>query len=212
MLKRILSSALMITLTAFAIWNKWLFIVVIVLLTMGGLYEFFSMIRKKGIPIYSYLGIFIGVAIPISIFTQFELTKNCELLFIVIGFLLLLLMQFLREDNHNAVVGISTTLFGVLYVSWFLSFLVKIRLLLPGMSGIGLLTFIIAVTKSGDVGALLLGSKFGKHELLAKSLEVSLAFYARFVCLRACIIPCFRCFSSARFLAPWVNLEIFQSR
>lgn len=168
MKQRIISSALMITVATLAILNKWVFIVVVVLLTMGGLYEFFSMIRKKDIPIYSYLGMFIGAVIPISIFTQFELTKNWELLLIVTGFLILLLMQLLRKDNHNAVVGISTTLFGVLYVSWFFSFLVKIRLLLPDAGGIGLLTFIIAVTKSGDIGALLIGRTFGKHTLLAK--------------------------------------------
>lgn len=168
MKNRILSSTLMIGATILGILNKWIFIAIIVSLTMGGLYEFFSMIRKKGIPIYSYLGIFIGVAIPLSIFTQFELTKNWELLLIVTGFLILLLMQLLREDNHNAVVGISTTLFGVLYVSWFFSFLVKIRLLLPDGGGVGLLTFIIAVTKSGDIGALFIGKAWGRHALLAK--------------------------------------------
>jgi phosphatidate cytidylyltransferase len=134
---------------------------------MGGLYEFFYLIRKKGIPIYSYVGIFIGAAIPISIFTRFELTKNWELLFIVIGFLLLLLMQFLRGDNRNAIIGISTTLFGILYVSWFFSFLVKIRYLVPDGGGVQLLAFIIAVTKAGDVGALLVGRKIGKHALLS---------------------------------------------
>ncbi len=166
--QRVLSSTLMVLLTIFAILNKWFFIVFVVALTMAGLYEFFYLVRKKGIPIYSYVGIFIGTAIPLSIFTRFELTKNWELLFIVIGFLLLLLLQFLREDNHNAIVGISTTLFGVLYVSWFFSFLVKIRSLIPGDGGMKLLIFIIAVTKAGDIGALLIGKKYGKHALLAK--------------------------------------------
>jgi len=166
--KRIQSSLFLVALTTLAIFNKWFFILFIVLLTMGGLYEFFYLIRKKGIPIYSYVGIFIGAAIPLSIFTKFELTKNWELLFIVIGFLLLLLLQFLREDNRNAIVGISTTLFGILYVSWFFSFLVKIRLLIPDNGGVNLLIFIVAVTKAADVGALLIGRKFGKHALLSK--------------------------------------------
>ena len=85
--KRIQSSLFLAALTVLGIVNKWFFIVLIVLLTMGGLYEFFYLIRKKGIPIYSYVGIFIGAAIPLSIFTHFELTKNWELLFIVIGIL-----------------------------------------------------------------------------------------------------------------------------
>jgi len=163
-LSRFISSALIITLTALAVCNNYLFILVVVLLTAGGLYEFFYMVRKKDVPIYSYTGIFIGLLIPISIFTHFELTNNWELLFIVIGFLLILFMQFARKDNRHAILGLSTTLFGVLYVAWFFSFLVKIRLMLPGVEGIKLLGFILLVTKSADIGALLIGSSFGKHK------------------------------------------------
>jgi phosphatidate cytidylyltransferase len=166
--RRFISSAVMIALTILAILNQWFFIAFVVLLTAGGLYEFFYMIKKKDIPIYSYTGILIGVLIPVSIFTKFELTKNWELLFIVLGFLLLLLLQFSRKDNRNATVGISTTLFGVLYVAWFFSFLVKIRLLLPGVDGARLLAFILIVTKSADIGALSIGSYFGKHALMPK--------------------------------------------
>ena len=74
---------------------------VVVLLTAGGLYEFFYMVRKKDVPIYSYTGILIGLLIPISIFTHFEPTKNWELLFIVIGFLLILFMQFARQGQSS---------------------------------------------------------------------------------------------------------------
>ncbi|MBF0485244.1 MAG: phosphatidate cytidylyltransferase [Candidatus Omnitrophica bacterium] len=168
-LKRVMSSLVGVLLTAMAIMNDWLFIAVICLLTLGGLYEFFYLLKKKkGIPIYSYTGIFIGLLIPLSIATHFELTKNWELLFIVCTFLLILMLQFAREDNRNAVIGLSTTLFAVLYVSWFLSFLVKIKLLLPGVSGAKLVAFIITVTKAGDVGALLVGTWMGKHPLLPK--------------------------------------------
>lgn len=166
--KRTISATVAIILSGLAVVNEWFFIVVIVLLTAGGLYEFFSLVKKKDIPIYSYMGIFIGILIPISIYTKFELTKNWELLFIVLAFLLILLMQFGRKDSNNAIVGISTTLFGILYVSWFFSFLVKIRLLLPGVDGVKLLAFILLVIKSGDIGALLIGSKFGRRPLLPR--------------------------------------------
>jgi len=165
---RFLSSVFIITLTTLAVINNFLFIIVVVLLTAGGLYEFFYMVRKKDVPIYSYTGIFIGLLIPVSIFTHFELTNNWELLFIVIGFLLILFMQFARKDNRHAILGLSTTLFGVLYVAWFFSFLVKIRLMLPGIDGVKLLGFILLVTKSADIGALLIGSRYGKHPLLPK--------------------------------------------
>lgn len=162
----------MIALSALAVIFRPLFILVVVLLIAGGLYEFFYMVRKKDVPIYSYTGILIGVLIPLSIFFHFELTKNWELLFVVIGFLLILFMQFARQDNHHAILGLSTTLFGVLYVAWFFSFLVKIRLMLPpefpDIEGAKLAGFILLVTKCADMGALLIGIPFGKHPLLPK--------------------------------------------
>lgn len=158
----------MIALTTLCVIYDVSFITLVVVLTAGGLYEFFYMVRKKDVPIYSYTGILIGVLIPVSIFTHFEPTKNWELLFIVIGFLLILFMQFARQDNRHAILGLSTTLFGVLYVAWFFSFLVKIRLMLPGVQGVKLLGFILLVTKGADIGAILIGSTLGKHALLPK--------------------------------------------
>ena len=163
---RLISSTIMILVSLFAVVNQWAFITALLALTIGGLYEFFYLIKKKGIPIYSYTGIIFGVLIPLSIFFQFELTKKWELLFIVVVLLLIFLLQLVRKENSNAIVGISTTLFGVIYVSWFFSFLIKIRFLLPGVDGVKLLGFILLITKCGDMGALLIGSKIGKHPLL----------------------------------------------
>src|SRR3990167_9524756 len=108
---RFISSTIMIIITGLAILSDWSFIILLLALTIGGLYEFFYMIKKKGIPIYSYIGIFIGILIPASIYSRFELTRNWELLFIVLAFLLILLLQFARKENANAIVGISTTMF-----------------------------------------------------------------------------------------------------
>lgn len=165
---RLVTSLMMISIVAAGLFIDWLFIVVFMALTVGGLYEFFYLIKKKGFPIYSYTGIIIGVLIPLSIFIRFEPTKGWELLFIIIILLMVFMLQMIRRDNTNAIVGISTTLFGVLYVSWLFSFLIKIRNLLPGIDGTNLLIFILLVTKAGDIGALFIGSKFGKHPLLPR--------------------------------------------
>jgi len=165
---RFISSTIMICLSVMAVLNRWCFLAVLLSLITAGLYEFFYLIKKKGIPIYSYTGIFIGVLIPLLIFFRFEPTKGWELLFIVLALLAIFFMQFMRKDNANAIIGISTTLFGILYVSWLFSFLIKVRYLLPGNDGMKLLGFILLVTKCGDMGALLVGSKFGKHPLLPR--------------------------------------------
>ena len=165
---RFVSSTIMIVLTTLAVLYKWVFLLVLLVLTIGGLYEFFYLIKKKGIPIYSYTGIVIGTIIPLSTFFRFEPTKGWELLFIVLALLTVFLMQLTRKDNNNAIVGISTTLFGVLYVSWLFSFIIKTRYLLPGFEGVKLVGFILLITKCGDIGALLIGSRFGHHPLLPR--------------------------------------------
>jgi phosphatidate cytidylyltransferase len=165
---RVISSIIMILLITGAIFNDWVTLFVVLALTVGGLYEFFYLINKKGIPIYSYTGILIGVLIPLSTYFGFEPTKGWELLFFVLVLFGIFVLQLSRKDNNNAIVGISCTMFGVLYVSWLFSFLIKIRFLIPGIEGIKLLGFILVITKAGDMGALIVGSRFGKQPLLPR--------------------------------------------
>jgi len=163
LIKRIISSTVLILLVAASIFIDRLWGFVVTIFTIAGLYEFFKMLENKRISIYKYFGIGIGTLIPLSILFRFELTKSWELLFIVLSLLFLILMQFRRPENSGAVLGISTTIFGILYISWFLSFLIKIRYL---TAGIGLLATVLIITKLGDIGAFLVGTRFGKKPLL----------------------------------------------
>ncbi len=161
--KRIISSSLLISLIIAGIQIDWACGLLIALFIIGGLYEFFTMLEHKGIRLYKYFGIGVGAIIPFSLIFRFELTKSWELLFIVLALLFLILMQFRRRENSGVVVGISTTLFGILYVSWFFSFLIRIRYL---AGGIGLISSILLITKLGDIGAYLVGSRYGKKPLI----------------------------------------------
>lgn len=166
LMKRIYSSAVLITITMIAVFSEPVSSFLVVAITVLGLYEFFTMLERKGISIYKYFGVGMGTVIPLSIALRFELTKKWELLFIVTAMLFLTIMQFKRRQNTGAVIGISTTLFGILYVSWFFSFLMKIRLL-PDY-GMGFFGMVLLVTKLGDVGAYLVGSRFGRHPLIPR--------------------------------------------
>jgi phosphatidate cytidylyltransferase len=170
--KRLISSSCIIIAVAAIILIDWytkarvpLCGIAVTFLIVLGLYEFFSMLEHKGINIYKYFGIGMGAIIPLSIIFRFETTKGWELFFILSALLFLILMQFRRRDNSGVIVGISTTLFGILYVSWFLSFLIKIRYL---ANGIGLLATVLLITKLGDIGAYLVGSRLGKTPLLPR--------------------------------------------
>jgi phosphatidate cytidylyltransferase len=165
LVKRIISTIILIFVVTATVLNKWLFNMAIIFFIVCGLYEFFSMLESKGISIYKYFGIGVGTIIPLSILFRFELTKKWELLFIVLTLLFLIIMQFKRRQNSGVIVDISTTLFGILYISWFLSFLIKIRHL---PSGVGLLAAVLLITKLGDIGAFLIGVRFGKTPLIPR--------------------------------------------
>ncbi|MCM8812884.1 MAG: phosphatidate cytidylyltransferase [Candidatus Omnitrophica bacterium] len=130
-----------------------------------GLFEFYSLIEKKGIVIYKYFGVWIGLLIPLSIALHFEPTKGWELFTITAATLGFFILQFVRKDSSQAILGISTTLFGIFYVSWFFSYLIKIRFLPAGVFLVG---FLLLVTKMGDIGAYVVGSRFGRHSLIVR--------------------------------------------
>ena len=163
--KRIISALTLIGIIVITVLFKLVFNIVILFFTVIGLYEFFTMLEKKGISIYKYVGIGIGIIIPLSIIFGFETTKKWELLLIILVLLFLIIMQFRRRETSGVIVAISTTLFGILYVSWFFSFLIKIRYL---ENGVALLSSILLITKLGDIGAFLVGSRFGKTPLIPR--------------------------------------------
>ena len=160
---RILSTIVWTGVIYLAIRYKIAFAFAVIFLIAAGLYEFFSLIEKKGIHIYKYFGMVMGIIIPLAILFKFELTKSWELLFIVAALLCIFVLQLKRRDNSQAVVSISTTLFGILYVSWLFSFLIKLREISPWY-----LFAIIFITKSSDIGAYLIGSRFGRRHLLPR--------------------------------------------
>jgi phosphatidate cytidylyltransferase len=145
------------------IFIDWLCGLVVALFITGGLYEFYRMLENKKIATYKYFGIGMGIIIPLSIMFRFELTKGWEFLFIILALIFLILMQLKRRQNSGAIIGISTTVFGIIYISWFFSFLIKIRYL---SGGLGLLGAVLLITKSCDIGAYLIGNRFGKAHLV----------------------------------------------
>lgn len=163
--RRLLTATLLSFFSLLTIFVGWLYLITIVLLIAFGLYEFFSLIEKKGIPMYKYFGVLLGIVIPLSIYCRFELTRGWELLFIALALVILFILQFARRDSTNAVVGIATTMFGIIYIAWFFSFMIKIKLLPNGTALIGCL---LLVTKGADIGACLIGMKRGRHPLMPR--------------------------------------------
>jgi len=64
-----------------------------------------------------------------------------------------------------SVLSISATVFGVIYISWCFSFLIRIRQLPEGAMLAG---FLVLVTKSSDIGAYFWGKSFAKTPLITR--------------------------------------------
>ena len=169
---RLITGSLLIALVVWVLfWAPlWIFALVTVVFIGIALNEFFALVELKGIVIERWIGLLIGLLIPLSIYQEFEPTKGWELFFVVVAFLSLFTLQLRRRDSSQAIVGISTALFGIFYVSWCFSFLVKMRFLTgPALpSGQWLVAFLILVTKAGDIGAYFIGSIFGRHTLIRR--------------------------------------------
>lgn len=163
--RRIVTATLLGVFALSTLFVEWLYVLAIVTLISLGLYEFFTLIEKKGIPMYKYFGTVLGIVIPLSIYGRFSLTRGWELLFIMLALLTLFILQFSRRENTHAVVGISTTMFGLVYIAWFFSFMIKIKLLPFGTALVGCL---LLVTKGADIGAYLVGMKYGRRSLIPR--------------------------------------------
>lgn len=167
--RRIVTSALLVTLAALVTFYfpNWVFTLLGSAMIGVALLEFFSMIEKKNIFVYKIFGMIIGMLVPIIIYFQMgnEGYFTLEPFFIVIACLFTFVLQFTRKDPSQAVTSIAVTLFGLLYIAWFFSFFIKIKFL---PSGTLFVAFLISVTKMSDVGAYLVGSYFGKHNLISR--------------------------------------------
>ena len=172
LLPRLLTGSALIALVGWTLFKAplWIFSLVTTAFIGLGLNEFFALVERKGIVIERWLGLAVGLLIPISIAAGFEPTKGWELFSMVVIFVALFLTQMRRQDSSQAIVGISTALFGILYVSWTLSFLMKLRFLenpsLPG--GAWLVALVLLITKGGDIGAYFVGSAIGRHGLIPR--------------------------------------------
>jgi phosphatidate cytidylyltransferase len=134
--------------------------------------EFYQMVRRMGLEPFDKVGMVLGALVMLAPYyagnfipTAPELAApGTVLAAAVVVFALRILGE---RQPHNRVETLAWSLFGVLYVAFMLSFLVRI-MVLPGpdaRSGLLLTIWLIAVSKFCDVGALLAGMAFGRHKM-----------------------------------------------
>src|SRR3989338_767782 len=176
LLKRLGWSAVFIAITVYAIFwaPPWLFLLTVEAFIILGLQEYFGLVERKGFFITRYLGLTVGVFLPLSYYSQ------GDVMILSIAVLCLFIFNFHRRFKENASVSTALTLFGLVYVAWFFSFLTKIRAFDHGPLWV---FYLILIVKAGDAAAYFVGKSYGKHKYIVhvspnKSVEGAVAGFS----------------------------------
>ena len=182
---RLLSSTILVSLVlATLFWFPlWAFAVVVTGFVTLALYEFFTMVRHRGILVHRPLSVGLGAVFTLLVawraFVEPGLLPTPVLgpgatviswmwdIFWPATIVIIFIRQFTRENTFEALGGLATTLFGLAYVAALLSYLFYIRATKTG-DGAWLVCFLVLMTKLGDVGAYVVGNLIGKHTLMPR--------------------------------------------
>jgi phosphatidate cytidylyltransferase len=130
------------------------------------LWEFFKLIRRLGIEPFDRVGMGAGAVICLGplYLEPFNIGTAPLLALAAIVFAVRILGE---RSAHKRLDTLAWTLFGVIYIPFMLSFLVRTVMIDEPMARTGLLlaVWMIAVAKFCDVGALLTGLAIGRHKM-----------------------------------------------
>jgi phosphatidate cytidylyltransferase len=159
LVKRILISAVLIPVSVASIFYlpHWFFFLLVEAFILMGLYEFFSLAEQKGLLVHRGFGLFFGALLPFSAYFSLQPTN---LLMVIVA---LFIFLFNRKSPDKTITSVSVSVFGIIYVAWFFSYLIKIKLLPEGSAWVA---YTILTVKGGDMAAYFVGKKFGKTKLL----------------------------------------------
>lgn len=127
------------------------------------LFEFYNIVEKKGFAPFKVSGIVGGVIVFLGLWLSayedgLKPIYSCILFPIVFW---LFFVQALKRGIDDTIKNISVTVFGIIYICLFLSFIMPIRHMPNGLS---VILIVLLLTKGGDIGGYLFGRKFGRHK------------------------------------------------
>lgn len=180
MAKRLISTAIgiIILILVMITNNVYIFNIALMIIGMIGIHEFYNAFKTKGakpIPLIGYIATLGLLFVNKEIITSSEQLKNILILALPI-LVLVLFCKSVFSNMKNNIEDIAITLFGVIYIPFFLMFLTLTRQLQHGEL---LVWYILLGAWVTDTFAYLIGVKFGKHKFSKvspkKSIEGSVA-------------------------------------
>ncbi|HLE24040.1 MAG TPA: phosphatidate cytidylyltransferase [Thermodesulfobacteriota bacterium] len=152
------------------------FLVLILAVIFLGEIEFFKLLEVKGVQSERELAVAFSLALGIAAYFGYFYFAVVFSFSVIITFLLALRQQ----DLSNTLIAISTTLFAIIYLGWFLSHAILLRNIdcnsnlktyaetVQGLSDVGFfyIFLVVSCTFLNDTGAYFIGRWKGKRKLI----------------------------------------------
>jgi len=148
-------------------------LLLIAALSLSALYEFFHMLGAQKIPCFKLTGMIFATVFLVADFVYLSRPGLAGFdidLALLVAFIILVFARqmFAPVRDREPLEAMAYTLFGILYIVWLFSFLLKILFLTPATpsgatTGQFYALFAVAIAKFSDMGAYAFGSLFGKH-------------------------------------------------
>lgn len=139
-------------------------------LSLGSQYEFYGLLEKMGRRPFKKFGVVLGTVMIIvpyyaNLFTDRHV-GNIQSAIIAMTIVACCLRILWERKADERIESLSSTLLGLIYIPFMLSFLVRmIELPAEPAKGLMLVVWLIVTAKFTDVGALLFGKAFGRHPM-----------------------------------------------
>ncbi len=143
------------------------YVMLIDIMILVGLWEFYRMMEAKGLRPYKVIGILSGIALSWYIYFHQGIYANFFLSIVFIG---IMSLELVRRERRFATYHISVTIFGVFYVAWLGGHLILLRELphLKGLDyqlGFSYVMIVFIMTWSYDTGAYTVGKLIGRRKI-----------------------------------------------
>lgn len=155
--------------------------VMLVIIVAIAMLEFYAIIRQIGIPVFKYLGAACGIVLIGATWSAYAFNNGGQAAEYILAVLFasvvaVCIRQFPQKLNGQPITTIAYTLLGILYIPFLFNFFITLGLSWDrnslfsgvGLTGRLLSFYLIAVVKCTDIGAFLVGARFGKHKLFPR--------------------------------------------
>jgi phosphatidate cytidylyltransferase len=135
------------------------FLLLLTLVVGVALIEFYRMLAAKGFPCWEWLGVGIGLVLPLAFYVGGTASHAVVASAIILSFIMSL---FARQELATSLQSVAFTLLGVFYIGWLLSHVILLRLLTEGTYYV---FYIFGVVWLGDAAAMGVGIWLGRRKL-----------------------------------------------